>query len=74
MDSLVICDTNIIIAAYRGEGAIVDELEAIGGANVAISVVTASELIYGALDKNDLSNILRDIRHLPLLHINEEIS
>lgn len=74
MDSLVICDTNIIIAAYKGEDAIVDELKTIGVNNIAISAITASELIYGALDKSDLSNILRDIRHLPLLHVNEPIS
>lgn len=40
---------------------------------MAISIVTAGELIYGALNKRELTQILKDIAHLNLLHITQPI-
>ena len=35
--------------------------------------MTIGELIYGAFNKRELTQILKDARHLELLHINENI-
>lgn len=43
--SLVLCDTNIIIEIYKNTPKIVAVLHQIGQENIAISVVTAGELI-----------------------------
>lgn len=43
----IICDTNIIIAYFRKEIEIVQELDKIGFENLYLSVVTVAELLYG---------------------------
>lgn len=70
---LVLCDTNILIEFYRNNARILTELRKIGQSNIAISVVTAGELIYGAFNKQELNQILKDIAHLKLLHIEKQI-
>jgi tRNA(fMet)-specific endonuclease VapC len=72
--SLVLCDTNILIEFYRGNEAILANLKEIGQKNIAISAVTAGELIYGALNKTELIQIRKDVDHLQLLPINKTIS
>jgi tRNA(fMet)-specific endonuclease VapC len=56
--SLVLCDTNILIEFYRGNEAILANLKEIGQKNIAISAVTAGELIYGALNKTTFNSYL----------------
>ncbi len=70
---LILCDTNIIIEFYKNTPSIVDELRKIGQPNIAISIVTAGELAYGALNKKELNQILKDLSHLELLHIDQPI-
>lgn len=70
---LVLCDTNIIIEVYKNSPAIIAELKHIGQANIAVSVITAGELIYGALNKQELRQILKDMAHLQLLQIDDQI-
>jgi len=62
---MILCDTNILIEFYKGNSAVIDELQKIGLANLSISVVTAGELYYGALDKHELGKIQK---HLSLLN------
>lgn len=71
---LILCDTNILIELYKGNALIISELKSIGQSNLAVSVVTVGELVYGAINKKELGQILKDIAHLNLLHINEAIS
>jgi len=71
---LVLCDTNVLIEFYKNNPSIVERLKEIGQANIAISVVTSGELIYGALNKSELRQILTDISHLSLLDIDSETS
>ena len=61
---MILCDTNILIEFYKNHQPIMDELRAIGGANLAISVVTSAELYYGALNIAELRKIKK---HLALL-------
>ena len=70
---LILCDTNILIEFYKNNATIVAELKKIGQSNIAISIVTAGELIYGAFNKQELNQIRKDIAHLQLLHIDAQI-
>lgn len=71
---LVLCDTNILIEFYKNNQDIIKLLKEIGQAQIALSVVTVGELIYGALNKNELRIIQKDISHLKVIHINEQVS
>ena len=71
---LVICDTNIFIEFYKGNTKIIEHLKEIGNENIALSSVTAGELIFGAFNNAELNNIKKDIDQLEVLHINKIIS
>jgi len=62
---MILCDTNILIEFYRGNSEIINELQNIGLSDLAISIITAGELYYGAMDKRELGKIQK---HLSLLH------
>lgn len=70
---LVLCDTNILIEFYKAKPDILSQLQQIGQSRIAFSVVTAGELIYGALNRHELNQIKKDIKHLKVLHINTEV-
>ena len=70
---VVLCDTNIIIEFYKGNAAILKSLRSIGQENIAVSIVTFGELIYGAINKTDLSKINKDIAHLQILFIDQDV-
>jgi predicted nucleic acid-binding protein len=71
---LILCDTNILIELYKNNHTIVSKLKKIGQENIAISSVTAGELIFGAMNKREVQTIKKDIQSLNLIHINNEIS
>lgn len=71
--TLVLCDTNIIIELYKNNAEIISTLRQIGQENIGISLVTAGELLYGALNKQELNRISKDITHLKTLSIDEPI-
>lgn len=71
--SIVLCDTNILIEFYKNNSSVISDLKEIGQLNIAISIVTAGELLYGAFNKQELNQILKDIAHLKLLHLNQDI-
>ena len=54
---VVLCDTNIIIEFYKGNAAILKSLRSIGQENIAVSIITFGELIYGSINKTDLLKI-----------------
>lgn len=71
---MILCDTDIIIELYRNNESIITELKKIGQENIAISVITAGELFYGALNKTELKQIEKDVKCLDIKFVNEEIS
>lgn len=71
---MILCDTDIIIELYRNNKQIISELKKIGEENITISVITAGELFFGALNKSELKQIEKDIKSLDLKLIDEEIS
>ncbi len=56
-ERIVVCDTNIIIEALKLNEAIVAEITKIGIKNIAISVLTVAELLFGARDKKEYNKI-----------------
>lgn len=71
--SLVLCDTNIIIEFYKENPVVIKNLRSIGQQHIAVSIVTAGELLYGALNKKELSRIKNDLEHLHIIHLTPEI-
>jgi len=71
---MILCDTNIIIEALKKNPAVIQTIEKIGLNKIAISVVTAMELYYGALNKAELNMIKRHLSAIRIFHIDEEIS
>jgi tRNA(fMet)-specific endonuclease VapC len=70
---IVLCDTDVIIGVYRNNQDIISELKKIGQQNIAVSTVTAGELIYGALNKKELSQIKKDLDNLIMIDIDKKI-
>lgn len=71
---IVLCDTDVIIEFYKGNLQIANILRQIGIENIAISSITVAELFFGALNKNELNRISKDISLMNVLSINEDIN
>lgn len=70
---MILCDTNIIIEFYKGNPAIIEKLHEIKLENLSISIITAGELLYGALNKKELRYIQQSISQMELIHISDTI-
>lgn len=70
---LVLCDTNIIIELYKGNPEIVKSLRSIGQENIAVSIITAGELIFGAINRRELNKIKKDLASLNVLDIEKSV-
>jgi tRNA(fMet)-specific endonuclease VapC len=71
---IVLCDTDIIIEFYKGNHLIAEKLKSIKVENIAISSITAAELIYGAINKAELNQICKDIESLNIISLSQAIS
>lgn len=71
---IVLCDTDVIIEFYKGNIQIANILRQIGIENIAISSITVAELFFGALNKNELNRISKDISLINVLSINQDIN
>ncbi len=71
---IVLCDTDILIELSKRNHEIIHELKAIGSANMAVSAITVGEFIFGALNKAELTKILKALNSIRILHLNENIS
>ncbi len=70
---MILCDTDVIIEFYRNNSSIVSELKKFQQENIAISVITAGELLFGAFNKIELKQIQKDIKSLNLINLNPDI-
>jgi len=68
----ILCDTDVIIEFYKNNQKIVSKLRLIGENNIAISTITAAELIFGAINKKELKQIKKDIKNLKTVHLNHQ--
>lgn len=73
-EGLVLCDSNSMIDVYRGQEAIIKQVTVLGKDRFVISAVTAAEVLFGARNKTELQKIKKDIAHIQVLEVNEEIS
>ena len=73
-EKVVLCDTDVIIEFYRNNSEIISELKEIGQQNIAVSIVSAGELIFGALNKKELNQIKKDLANLAILDIDKKTS
>lgn len=71
---MVLCDTNILIALFKGDLVLRNQLSQIGQNQIIISDVTCAELIYGVLNKNELNQLLKYLNKLQNIPINQVIS
>jgi len=71
---MILVDTNILIEIYRDNQLIIDKVRSIGQENIAVSVITNAELMYGARNKNELQSILKEIKKLTVLNLDTDIS
>ena len=74
MEAVVLCDTNILIDYFKGDGDTASQLERLGRQRIAISIITASELVYGAINKRELQQLTRRLAAIKILPINREVS
>ena len=72
-EPLVLCDTNVIIEFYKENAEIIESLKSIGQNAIALSVVISGELLFGALNKRELSRIKKDLSHLMIFDINKQV-
>src|SRR5437868_671665 len=70
---MILCDSNIIIEVYRNNPGVISELKEIGQSQTAISVITAYEIVYGAFNKKELTQIKNDFQKLLVITLNENI-
>lgn len=70
---LILCDTNILIEIYRNNASIISEVGKIGELNVALSVISAGELLYGAMNRKELASIRKDLAKVSLLKIDNQV-
>lgn len=56
---IILCDTNIIIEFLKENTVVVKNISQIGSNSIYISTITAAELFFGALNKNELSYSLK---------------
>lgn len=71
---LVLCDTDVIIEFYKNNRRVVSNLLEIGQENLAVSTITCGELMYGAINKRELTQIKTDLEHLNVIQITSSTS
>lgn len=71
---MILCDTNVLIEAFKGNEKIIRKIEHLGIGNIGISSVTVMELYYGALNKRELNKIKKEINALTIVHFSNAIS
>ncbi len=71
---MILCDTDVIIEFYKDNLAVAKNLQQISVEKIAISSITAAELIYGAFNKSELTKICNDIDSLNVVSINQSIN
>ena len=72
--SIVLCDTNILIEAFRNNKLVIEEFDKIKYENIAISVITIAELLFGARNKQEYNEIRRRIDKIRIFSIDTDIS
>ncbi len=67
-NQLILCDTNILILLFRGDDETKDTIQEIGIKNIAISIITFSEIVQG-IRKREEEQTLKFLNTLHLFHL-----
>lgn len=70
---MILCDTNIFFELFRGNQAIIDELNDIGYQNLAISDITIGEIYFG-MRKKEEAQTRELIRRFKRFHFTKDAS
>jgi predicted nucleic acid-binding protein len=71
---MVLCDTNILIHAFNGNQATINQMEAIGFENILLSSITVMELLQGMSNKTELLQMKKKIKYYDIIQFDEKIS
>lgn len=71
---MILCDTNILIELYKNNSQVIRELNQIGVNKLAVSIITQSELYYGAINKTELNKIKKHLTSIRILPIDLNVS
>ena len=71
---MILCDTNILIEFYKGNSSVIGELQKAGLDNLAVSVITAGELYYGARDKQELMKMRKHLALMKQISLDIDVS
>ena len=71
---MILVDTNIFIEYYKNNPAICKILDNIDTREIAVSDVVCAELYFGARNKQELADIVADMKKLTVLTIFPQIS
>lgn len=71
---LILCDTNIFISWFNGNADTILSIEKIGLRNILIPSVTVMELMQGAANKTELTQLKKKLRNYHVIHFNVETS
>jgi tRNA(fMet)-specific endonuclease VapC len=71
---IVLCDSNVIIDLLNGDADARDQLREIGTPNIAISVITLSEVLYGARSKVEFVQIRQLLEQFNILPLDDDVS
>lgn len=70
---MVLLDTNIVIEIYKNNPLIISEIMQIGEENICISIITAGELLYGALNRQELNFIRKNLKTITNIKIDNVV-
>jgi len=71
---LVICDTNIFINYLNNDEKTIEKLQEIGLENVAMSAITAMELLQGMSNKTELRKMQKTIKQYHVIDFTNQVS
>lgn len=71
---MILLDTNIIVEFFKGREPVKSALDALPAEQLLISAATHAEMVYGALDKAELRQIIMKLSNLATLPITTAIS
>lgn len=74
MESLVLCDSNVIINSINGDLKALSELTSIGSENILISVVTEWEILAGARNKGEQKKFHKLLKRFNIIQIDSKTS
>ncbi len=70
----IICDTNVFIKLFSSDASVITELGKIGNSRILMPSITTMELFVGMINKADLQQMKKKIKHFNILHLNEAAS